>query len=566
MRGGLYVVIGLLLGLCGCLELGLWADLDGPQVTASTLIGPRTVQVPVLPRLVLEFSEPVDPASLHVALVPWEEHGHCDLSPKCAEPNSQCERGRCLRDKLTAAKIRRLMSGPLDDSVALQPPELADSAEFADARVTISPVRALQPRTRYSLLVFVRDRSGAPLVDANGEVIVWHRDLVTAEEGSAGPEARLVSPVSGTIGVPPNIGYIDTEFVRPVVITPDASLELQIVDGPTLALVAPRPCPGWVPGLCLRWPLPGLLPPATAYELAAGELRDGLGRPAVPAHRLAWFVTADAPDTTPPPLTAVTAWLRGPCVYVAWTAEEPLQVQLLWQDASDVAIVAPGQVHLGVRVDATTRGATTTEVTVIAEDLAGNRSVRSIVATRADAAWSEAPDLGLSEVLANPAGAEPRQEFIELVDLRSSGPALIHTDLYLTDLSATDLAAAIADGTTPGDALPPLTTTPGELVLIVAAGYDPFDPADPDPLPATQLVRVDASLAAGGLKNAGEPITLYRPVAAGEVAVVASYSNFVATGAPAHNGRSVIADPTACDVPRAWRLHPTGTSSPGWLP
>ena len=45
--------------------------------------------------------------------------------------------------------------------------------------------------------------------------------------------------------------------------------------------------------------------------------------------------------------------------------------------------------------------------------------------------------------------------------------------------------------------------------------------------------------------------------------IVASYGNYIATDAAAHAGRSVVADPVACDQRRAWNSQPAGTASPG---
>ena len=123
------------------------------------------------------------------------------------------------------------------------------------------------------------------------------------------------------------------------------------------------------------------------------------------------------------------------------------------------------------------------------------------------------------------------------------------------------LAPAPGTVTTAIDGIP--ENRPGERVLVVASGYDPNDGADPPPTPATTLVRVDGSLAAGGLKNAGEPLVLYFEPAAGPPAIVASYGNYITTDAAAHAGRSVVADPVACDLRRAWSSEPAGSASPG---
>jgi len=548
----------LLLWICACLDLELRADLEGPRVLASSLPRPRNLEVPVLPRIELELSEALEPASVRVALVPWEEVGRCDLTPVCAAKGSSCERGRCQRDPLSAAAIKRLARGEaLEGAVALRPPLLVEG----DTRLVIAPRRALQPHARHSLLVFARDRSGAALVDDDGVAGVWRRDLVTAGEGSAGPEARLIAPLPGATGVPPNLARIDTEFARPVAPAPGARLALEAMSGEVLELVAPEPCPGWVPGLCLRWRVEGEVLPDMSYRPGGGSLRDLLGRAAVPPAAATSFLTAGEADRAAPELGDAALRALGPCVYASFHASEPVQARLMIAGQVDEAVGGPGPVTLALRLDALAAApGAALAATLTVEDLAGNLAERALAAVPED---SFIPPLNLVEVLANPRGAEPTQEFVELADLRASGEAQRWSDLRLADLPVDGLLQALAEGETPGDPLPAFTTRPGERVLVVAAGYDPADGKDPPPAPGTTLVRVDASIAAGGLKNAGEPLVLYLQPAGEAPTIVASYGNYIATAAAAHAGRSVVADPLACDLPRAWRSQAAGTASPG---
>ena len=69
----------LLLALlaCACIDLDLDADLEGPRLVGGDLPGPRSVEVPVGGPLVLRFSEALDPARLHLALVAWPTVGSC---------------------------------------------------------------------------------------------------------------------------------------------------------------------------------------------------------------------------------------------------------------------------------------------------------------------------------------------------------------------------------------------------------------------------------------------------------------------------------------------------------
>lgn len=556
----------LLLLLPACHGLELSADLDPPTVIAGSLAAPRTVEVPVRATIEVHFSESIDPASVQVALVPWPTTGNCALTPDC-DPDSSCERGACQADPLTPADLNRVVAGEPPDGGSPVQHVLADSLDLPASLLRIAPARALAPHTRHSLVVFARDASGAPLVDAAGLPAPWRRDLVTAGEGSSGPEARLVSPPPGAAGVPPNIARVDTEFARPVALDPSATLELAAADD-AVALVDPTPCPGWVPGLCVRWRLAAPLRPNTRYEPAGGTLRDLLDRPAITPGTPARFTTAAAVDTAPPALTATFA-VRGPCLYADLTAAEPLALDLAAGLAHDLAVTGGGPVRLAVRladVDPDLAPGAEISGVLTAADLADNRRELPFTVAVDTSAPLGRPPLGIAEILANPRGPEPRQEFIELADPREGGAPAEWPDLFLADREWPAVAAALAAGDDPpGDPLPAFQVAPGARVLVVAAGYDPADGEDPPPAPGTVLLRVDASLGAGGLKNAGEPLTLYA-WSGDPPALLASYGNFVASDAADHAGRSVVADPAACDVPRAWASHPYGAAAPGVAP
>jgi hypothetical protein len=98
----------------------------------------------------------------------------------------------------------------------------------------------------------------------------------------------------------------------------------------------------------------------------------------------------------------------------------------------------------------------------------------------------------LNEVLANPLGPEPVQEWVELVN---DGRVAANLDGYVLE----DLG-----GVTP---LPPATLAPGEFALVVNDGFVEDDGFDPKPAPGTQILRVP-KLGKSGLTNAGEPLVL----------------------------------------------------------
>ncbi len=98
----------------------------------------------------------------------------------------------------------------------------------------------------------------------------------------------------------------------------------------------------------------------------------------------------------------------------------------------------------------------------------------------------ETPPLVITEVLANPAGPEPGQEFVEL---RNLGGA----DLSLGGLRLEDAKGA--------DVLPEATLVAGAYALIVPSTFDPGSPRDVPPRAGTLMVPVDTRL---GVRRAVE--------------------------------------------------------------
>jgi hypothetical protein len=188
--------------------------------------------------------------------------------------------------------------------------------------------------------------------------------------------------------------------------------------------------------------------------------------------------------------------------------------------------------------------ATNATVTVSAVDRAGNLAASSPVPFQTPAGL---PPIALTEVLANAAGPEPAQEYVEL---RNLGEAPV-------DLTGLRLEDAKGSDELPAEMLPP-----GAYALVVPSGYDPSQGQDPAPRAGTALLRVDARLGADGLGNGGERVRLML----GE-AVVSSYGGWVDVSASSWAGKGVHRlVQTACDRPDTWNRTPLdatpGAASP----
>lgn len=369
----------------------------------------------------------------------------------------------------------------------------------------------------------------------------------TAPPPSGPAGATLVDPAAGATAVPLNLAGITVRFPAPVTW---GTAGLVVCDGeaPPVPSSPPAdtPCAAGDGGACYRVDLAASLPPsvACAVSIAAGAV-DATGA-AIAAGTVGVFQDADAPDLTPPVLSDVTVAAAGPCVEVSFTTDEPASGTIVVQ-AGGVEIDTPAgagvtSFDVGIPLGALPPSAPAT-VTVNATDLAGNAAVSAPFAFTTPVVL---PPIAITEVLANPAGPEPQQEYVEL---RNLGDA----DVPLAGLRLEDSKG--------GDDLPAETLAAGAYALVVTATYDPEEGSDPSPRAGTLLLRVDTRLGSDGLSNSGEAVQLVQ----GD-AVVSSYGGWVSVSAGSWNGNAVHRlVQTACDSSDAWNHTPL-PPTPGWGP
>ncbi len=544
--------------LAACLELPS-VDLEGPAVLSSTPAEPRSVEVPVWPVIEIELSEPLDPASVHagsVALIAWEEAGSCALTPLCEE--GSCERGRCMLDPLTKADLADLDRGELEGGIELEL-ELLTGSAGPDTRLRARPRRPLAAHWRHSLILgaALSDRSGASLDES------FRRDFVTAAAGSSGPEPTLITPSPAEQAVPTNLAHVELAFSPPLTLSqPQGTILLEDERGEQIVLSNPSACERWPPGTCVRLDPSQSLSPNTRYRPVGGSLHDRLGRAAIlpAAERETWFQTGASADLDPP-APDVDVALRGRCLVASIDTTELLHARLIVDDRARERLVAPGEGMIGVAIDEHLPGDPVFWQLEL-RDRADNQLALDGQLVADASSSPELPAIRITELLANPLGPEPDAEFIEIVALAPTDTA----GLMLSDQSFAQLLAAWSDGDEPnGDPLPATTLEPNRPTLLVSNKWTAQLGDDPSPAAGTPMIVLDASLGASGLKNAGEPITLWLASDQGP-RLVASYGNWIDTGAKAHGGRSVIGDLDGCDLPDRWRSHPLGTSTPGTIP
>jgi len=290
----------------------------------------------------------------------------------------------------------------------------------------------------------------------------------------------------------------------------------------------------------------GALEPTTSYvvEIGADALHFAGGKP-VPAGQVGSFTTADAPDEYAPLIVGFAMALVEECAQAQFETDEPAWGQIIIAAGDQVVSLDLGAMstkfdllthlpELPADVDA--------QAVARATDRAGNSADSPPVALHLP---PKLPRLVITEVLANPAGSEYTQEFVELENLEAD---------------PVSLAGMLIEDKTGSDVLPDMAVPAGGFALIVAANFVADDGKDPVPRDGAVIVPVSGRIGADGLSNSGEPVRL---VSSSGV-VVSQYGGWVDVSASAWNGMSVNrVSVDACDQPNAWSSTPE-MPTPGW--
>jgi hypothetical protein len=183
------------------------------------------------------------------------------------------------------------------------------------------------------------------------------------------------------------------------------------------------------------------------------------------------------------------------------------------------------------------------ECTLYAANAAGDAAPAVL---RFSTARPSGPWLAVTEVMANPPGSEPAQEWVEIANLGDVAVDLANWRLE-DEGGGADLPA--------GTRLPP-----GAVALLVPDAFVPGAGGDVFPNAAARLVRVGRSLGTSGLRNSGEAVFLVGPAGA----VVSSYPNVLGAAA---DGVSVERRPAIGPEEdlSAWVFSGDDGPSPGWV-
>jgi hypothetical protein len=381
------------------------------------------------------------------------------------------------------------------------------------------------------------------------------------DPGGGSAAGALVDPPAGTDRLPRNLAALAVRLPAAIAIDTAVFRLRPSEGGAAVALGSPGgvacgPAGLGGAGSCYRIPIAGLLDPGRGYllELLSATLAaEGAGagvadRVAAPAGVIGGFDSGDAVDDAPPQVVDFTVSLAGPCAGVRFSTDEPVSAEVILRAGASEAVALAGLGLDAFDLAAPFRGlepGTRADIVLRLTDRAGNQSDASAGSFDVP---PETPPLAITEVLANPAGTEPGQEFVELRNLGD-------TDLALGGLRLEDAKGV--------DLLPEATLSPGGYALVVPSSFDPQSSRDTPPRPGTLMVPVDARLGSDGLSNAGEVVRLRLPGSATEP-IVSSYGGWVDVSAASAAGKSVhrLTD-GACDHPTAW-TRPPRAATPGW--
>ncbi|WP_437592196.1 lamin tail domain-containing protein [Sorangium sp. So ce1000] len=382
-------------------------------------------------------------------------------------------RALVVRGELSAAHLRQIERGELSTALSERiTPSIAwlNGTPPGDLSLTVAPLAPLAPGETYTIA------SGSP---------VFSYQIQIALEGSPPVLPRLWPPpgAGATLGLGVWCGDAPLpETVATVTLAPG---------GPAGELR--RGAVDDIGARCLRFEGE---PTATAPREADGLRLVGPpvalpGQPAAVSLDPRPFVLESAPL---PAITAACApdeLALGPgCAQVdddrilVRSADVPLLWAIAGAGLDEVLAVPPG----GLFVLAPLPPLSPVELAIATIDNAG------IVERRTFSAMTLAPmsHVIINEVLANPLGPEPGQEWVELYN-GGEAPADL-TGYVIVDVG----------GETE---LPSISLMPGAYALVVNEDYVSEDELDPPPPPEALLLRVP-NLGSHGLSNSGEPLQL----------------------------------------------------------
>ena len=268
---------------------------------------------------------------------------------------------------------------------------------------------------------------------------------------------------------------------------------------------------------------------------------------------------ADANDHTPPVISDLTCSAsermeRGVCIAegpvsasIRFRTDEPSTIRCAPETGDEARagmLSQPWRLeHRGAAINLPADAETVLSLTLT--DINGNEQ-QLVVSVRG----SGGPAVAITEVLADPSGTEPTQEWVEIVNF---GAAPVDLSGWMLD----------DNDDHNGDVLPSSSVLDaGQIALLVPDAYIPDDGEDPAPADGTRLIYLDNAVGTNGLKNGdAEKVILYD--AAGTI--ISVYDGRLGPPKEGISASREYAELPDAD-PSAFATDPSGLSSPGISP
>ncbi|WP_437289951.1 lamin tail domain-containing protein [Sorangium sp. So ce406] len=440
-------------------ELAAPPRLDDDEVTATA------GDADMIPELQIDPAAPLDAAPPVLRLLV--------RLPAAAAGSVDPGRALILRGKIGAAHLRQIEQDDLSNALAERVvPSIAwlNEAPTGDLWLTVAPLAPLAPGETYAVA------SGSP---------AFSHHIQVATEGSPPVLPRLWPPPDGGASLTFGVWCGDAPL-------PEMAAAAALAPGGPAGELR-RGAVDDIGARCVRFEGE----PAPAATSQTDELR--LVGPPIAFADEPGAVSLDprpfSMESEPFPAASIACALdevpMGPgCAHVAddrirvRSADAPLLWAVAGEGLDEVRAAPPGELF----VLAPLPPLTAIQLAVATIDNAGHVERRTFSAmTRAPM-----PHVVINEVLANPVGAEPSQEWVELYN-DGDVPADL-TGYVLADVG----------GETE---LPSISLGPGTYALVVNEDYVAEDELDPPAPPDTLLLRVP-KLGNHGLSNSGEPLKL----------------------------------------------------------
>ncbi|AUX21357.1 hypothetical protein SOCEGT47_018390 [Sorangium cellulosum] len=466
---------------CSARALGALPFALAPLVATPLACAPDLVAPPCLDRVDDEQGDAAGDANAG-SLLQIEPAAPPDAAPPVLRlrvrlPGASAEaidldRVFVFHGKIGAVHLRQIEQDDLSKALSERVvPSIAwlDEPSPGDLWITVAPLAPLKPGEAYAVA------GGSP---------VFSHPLQIASDGAPPVLPRLWPPIDA--GATLALG----------VWCGDAPLP-EMADAATLA-------PGGPAGALRRGAVDGIGARCLRFEAEPAPAPDGADGARLVGPPAAFAGEPAAVSLDPRPFALESEPLRAPAVACepdevplgpgcARVADDRIQVRsadapLLWAIAGEgldeVLVVPPGEPFVLAPLPPLAPVA----LSVATIDNAGRVERQPFSAmTRAPM-----PHVIINEVLANPIGAEPAQEWVELYN---DG-----------DVSA-DLTGYVLVDVGGETELPSISLEPGAYALVVSEGYEPNDELDPPPSPEALLARVPR-LGNHGLSNTGEPLKL----------------------------------------------------------